>query len=226
MATENGFNEIPKCYHSIGQDLSESLFLEDLKLRDFEMIILRNEPLTFDHMSLCLKALGKLHAFSFALRDQQPDKFQDLTKLIFEQYWTILKTPFGETFFIPMLDKFISILNDENRPDLYEKVKRAMGEDCFAKVFELVSSTSAEPYAVFSHGDLTTNNVMYKKNEQGTPIEIQLFDFQFSRYASPVVDIVLFLLCSTSKELRDQHYGDFLKIYHESLSDLLKRYLF
>lgn len=222
IPSENGFNETPKCFHSIKDDSSESLFLEDLKLRNFEMLSLRDAPLTFDHMSLCLRALGKFHAISFAIKDQQPDKFKELTKEIFELYWTNFEAEFRDHFTM-MFDEFISILKSENRLDLHEKVKRAAGDDYIAKVFELVSSESAEPYAVLCHGDLTTNNVMFKTDEHGKPTEIQLFDWQFSRYASPVVDLVLFLLCSTSKELRDQHYDDFLKIYYESLSDLLAR---
>lgn len=220
--SEDGFNETPKHYHDVRDELFESLFLEDLKPRGFETVSLRDGPLTFDHMSLYLKALGKLHAISFAVKDQQPDKFRELTEPITEHYWTILKASFNKLY-TGLIDRFVSILKDANRLDLYEKVKRALGEDYFAKIFELVSSASAEPYAVISHGDATSNNVMFKMNEQGKPIGIQLFDWQFSRYASPVVDLVLILLCSTSKELRDKHYDDFLKIYYGSVSDLLTR---
>lgn len=202
--------------------MSESLFLEDLKRKDFEMINHRTEPLTFDHMALYLKALGKFHALSFAIKDQQPEKFKHLTSLIPEQFWTMLDSEF-KIHYLVMVKRLFGALEEEKRFDLLEKFKKAAGDDYSTTIFRLVSSTAADPYAVICHGDLTIFNTMYRKNGQGKPIGIQFFDWQFSRYSSPVIDLVLYLFCSTTKELRDKHYEDFLKIYHESLSDLLTR---
>lgn len=220
--SENGFHEFAKCYSSVSEDLSESLILEDLKLRKFEMLIHREVPITFEHMSLLMKALGKFHAISFALKDQQPEMFQQFSSSLFEQYWTGLESEFGKNYEI-VFDGLVTTLCEEKRLDLLEKVEKAAGNDYIAKVYGLVSGAQAEPYAVICHGDLTISNTMFRKDNQGTPIGIQLFDWQFSRYASPVTDLVLYLLCSSTKELRDKHYADLLKIYHESLSDLLLR---
>lgn len=202
--------------------MSESLFLEDLKLRQFEMINLRQEPLTFEHTSLLMKALGKFHAISFALKDQQPDKFKQLTGLVVEQYWPMIESQFDEHY-KDMIRRFSKCLEKEKRFDLLQKYNQLVGENPHASIRKLISSTLAEPYAVICHGDLTTNNCMFRKDEQGKAVEIQLFDWQFCRYASPVTELVLFLLVSSTKELRDKHYDDFLKIYHDSLSDLLTR---
>lgn len=189
------------------------------------MINLRQEELTFDHVSLMMKALGKFHAISFALKDQQPQKFKQLKSHIFEQFWSNLKTEFKDIY-EQLLSSLTECLKKENRPDLLEKFQRFVGDDICAKILELVSSSSAEPYSVICHGDATTNNSMFRKDDRGRPIEVQIIDWQFSRYASPVTDLMLYLLCSTSKQLRDKHYDEFLRIYHESLSDLLKRLVF
>lgn len=219
----DGFNECPKCYFSISEELSESLFLEDLRSRKFEMINQRQEPITFDHMSLLLKAIGKFHAISLAIKDQQPTKFEELSRLAFEQYWIIFSDPFFAYGYQDLLNRSIAILEEEKRPDLVEKFKKVIGDGFSDTILGLISSKAAEPYAVICHGDLTVNNTMYSKDEQGKPTGVQIFDWQFTRYSSPVIDLVLYLFCSTSKELRDEHYDDFLKIYHDSLSDLLKR---
>lgn len=218
----NGFNECARCYFSINEESSESLFLEDLRIRKFEMINHRTEPLTFDHMALLLKALGKFHAISFAIRDQQPEKFKELTSLIPEQYWTMLQTEFKDPFWM-LVKRLMKVLEEEKRFDLLERFEKAVDDDYTTTVLRLISDTAADPYAVICHGDLTMFNSMYRKDDRGKPIEIQFFDWQFSRYASPVIDLVLHLFCSTTKELRDQHYEDFLKIYHDSLSELLTR---
>lgn len=202
--------------------MSECLFLEDLKLRQFDMMNLRQEPLTFEHMSLMMRALGKFHAISFALKAQQPVKFKQLSDLVFEQYWTMISAEFGHIL-VSTFDNLLSCLEKENRHDLLEKIKQLAGDDICATVLKLVSSSSAEPYAVICHGDVTTNNSMFRKDNHGKPIEVQLIDWQFCRYASPITELILYLLCSTTKELRDEHYNDFLKIYHDSLSDLMTR---
>lgn len=75
----------------------------------------------------------------------------------------------------------------------------------------------------FVLGDVWINNTMFRKDAQGKPIEVRLFDWQFSRYASPVTDIILFLLPCTRKSLRDKHYEELVKIYYESLSNYLRR---
>lgn len=222
IPNENGFNECARCYFSISEEFSECLFLEDLRTRQFEVIVYRKEPITFEHVSLVMAALGKFHAISFALKDQQPEKFKELASLSFEQFWGMFDAKTTH-YYLNMMKRLTSILEQEQRFDLLEKFNKSVGTDLLAKIHKLILSTSAEPYAVICHGDLTTNNSMFRYNEQGKAVEVQLIDWQFTRYASPVIDLVLFLFCSTTKELRDKHYSDFLNIYHGSLSDFLRR---
>ncbi|XP_055304442.1 uncharacterized oxidoreductase dhs-27-like [Sitodiplosis mosellana] len=218
----NVFNESAKCYFSISEELSESLFLEDLRSKRFEMINYRKKSVTFEHVSLVMNSLGKFHGISFALKDQQPEKFKELASLSFEQYWTFLESEFNDHYF-DTLKRLTTILEEKKRFDLLEKFNRAAGVDQCATIFNLVASAAAEPYAVICHGDLTTYNSMFRYDEQGKAVEVKLIDWQFTRYASPITDLVLYLFCSTTKELRDQHYEDFLKIYYGSLCDLLTR---
>lgn len=219
----NGFNEVPKCYGNVAKESAESaLFLEDLKSRNFEVIDLRSESLTFEHVSLIMKALGRFHAMSFALRDQHPDRFNELKGRFPEGMFFAndekLRYTLGN-----LTDRFETCLEKHNRFDLLKKFKRIVGDDPRVKWCEYLVGADAEPYSVICHGDLTTNNIMFRKDEHGKAVEIQLLDWQFSRYASPVTELVLCLFCSTTKEMRDKHYDDFLNIYYKSLSDLLSR---
>ena len=50
-----------------------------------------------------------------------------------------------------------------------------------------------------------------------------LLDWQNCRYGSPIHDLVYFIFSSTDYELRAKHYDQLLKIYHESLKQLLDR---
>lgn len=64
---------------------------------------------------------------------------------------------------------------------------------------------------------------MFRYDVSGKPAAVKLFDWQFSRYASPVTDIILFLLSCTRKHVRDKYYDELLNIYYGSLSDFLTR---
>lgn len=66
--------------------------------------------------------------------------------------------------------------------------------------------------------------MMFQHDANGVPTNICLFDFQCLRYASPVVDVVHYIFISTTKELRDKHYQEFLDIYYEALTAFIKRY--
>uniref|UniRef100_A0A182M5W7 CHK kinase-like domain-containing protein n=1 Tax=Anopheles culicifacies TaxID=139723 RepID=A0A182M5W7_9DIPT len=54
-----------------------------------------------------------------------------------------------------------------------------------------------------------------------TPNTIKLIDWQLSRYASPVLDLVYFIFNCTDEELRSHSYQRLLSIYYNSLSEHL-----
>lgn len=64
---EKIFYEVPICYRTINIEFNEALFMDDLKLKGFEMFD-RHKEITIDHAVLVMKVLGKLHAVSYAMR--------------------------------------------------------------------------------------------------------------------------------------------------------------
>lgn len=48
-------------------------------------------------------------------------------------------------------------------------------------------------------------------------------DWQFTRYSTPILDLLLIIFSSTDKALRDQHYGDLLEMYYSTFSATIKR---
>lgn len=48
-------------------------------------------------------------------------------------------------------------------------------------------------------------------------------DFQIARYCSPVLDLHYNLFTGTDKVFREAHYEDLLKIYHESVSQTIRK---
>jgi hypothetical protein len=59
----------------------------------------------------------------------------------------------------------------------------------------------------------------------GKPCDAVLFDFQNVTYASPAIDLSLFMYLNTSSELRNQHWDDLFGEYHSTLTQTLARIL-
>lgn len=75
-----------------------------------------------------------------------------------------------------------------------------------------------------STGDLWVNNLMFLK-ENNTVKSAVFVDLQVFRYGHLINDILSFIYCTTSAQLRKTHLNQMLSVYHEALMDCLKRTL-
>uniref|UniRef100_A0A1L8DKW5 Putative juvenile hormone-inducible protein n=1 Tax=Nyssomyia neivai TaxID=330878 RepID=A0A1L8DKW5_9DIPT len=217
-----GFFSFPTC-HFAGycEDSSEAaLIFEDLKFEGFKMLEKRKIPDT-KHVMMLFKQLGRLHAASLALREHKPDimlqfQFLDdvLTKFMQRQDMESLQ------------EQNCRLLQTVLVPEEVEASKffKRWETTMWADVAERIQGDNAEPYAVINHGDCWINNLMfYYPNEEASPTKITLLDWQMSRYASPVLDIVYFIFTCTDKPFRDQHLRVCLDLYYNSLVELLEK---
>lgn len=219
---QNGFNEFAKCYRSLDIEPNECLLLEDLTTSGFKMIDRHNEKITADHVNLVMQTLGKFHAISFALQDQKPEKFKEIISHLEEIFIYDGQEQLIEYF--KVLQKIaMEAIPGIKDTDVAHKAEKIFKENFFQIASNCVKGELAEPYAVVCHGDCWSNNSLFKYDINGNPIEVRLIDWQLTRYASPVTDILYYLFGSVEKNLRDSHYRIFLNTYHHSLSNHLKR---
>lgn len=147
---KNGFHEYAKYFYSDDTDMDEHLLLEDLRPKGFEMIdYYQTEIIDFDQVSLVMKALGKFHAISFAVRDQHPNKFEKLTSVLTDLYHRDALEPFKEELF--------AVLQRPDDADLLKKVNEALVNGFVAMGRGCVNGKSAGKYAVICHGDAWVN---------------------------------------------------------------------
>lgn len=222
VVSKDGFHEYSQCYKYLDEEPFECLFLQDISEKGFEMI--NKDELTVEHILLVMKVLGKLHAVSFAIKDQEPDKFTELVNGLQENifrhgYNENVKEMYNNAAMV-----IINAINDEKDSHLLEAVLRLYETNQFDILINCIDATEAEPYSVVVHGDMWSNNTMFKFNRQNKPRKICLIDWQISRYASPALDIAYYMFLSTTRELRGRNYNIYLKTYHESLSNHLIRF--
>lgn len=222
ISEENGFSKYPECYQTLDADLSECIFLEDLNQRSFRIIDKSTEALTAEHVNLVMHSLAKFHAISFALNDQQPEKFKELASNLTEVFFQT-EDNFFKDYFNKQARTALDTVTSAEDIHFYNKVQKLLEKDAMNIAIDDLNAENIGSAVVISHGDTWQNNIMFKYDANGKPIDISILDWQISRCASPIHDIVYFIFNCTTKELRDAQYDNFLRIYHDSLSAHIQR---
>lgn len=224
VVKRDGFYEHSVCFKSIDEEPFECLFLQDLVERNYKMID-KNE-LTVEHILLVMKALGKLHAISLAAKDQQPEQFAEILSKLHENHF---KHGYGSNLEALYNNSAMSVINaitDDKDIHLLNAVLKLYEQNQFDMIIDCVDANKSEPYSVVMHGDVWSNNTMFKNNKQNKPRKVCFIDWQMTRYASPALDIVYYIFLCTTRELRGRNYNIYLRTYHDSLSNHMIRYIF
>ncbi|XP_037052188.1 uncharacterized protein LOC119085789 isoform X3 [Bradysia coprophila] len=211
------FTEYPKCF-ATASDMDKGehvIIMENLKSIDYH---LWDKRIPVDYATVCLymEALGKFHAISFALRDQKPGVFDELSDMEDIMVKLFNRDDMLESMFQGGLDKGLSHLDQPDERKILEDCKA----NCKDEMIRLIDRESADRFYVIGHGDSWNNNLFYSNDGQSTPQRIALLDWQVSRCASPGLDISYYLMSSTNKQVRERYY-DLLQVYHNSLSNLM-----
>jgi len=195
-----------------------ALIMEDLREKGYGMAD-RFKTIDLPHARLVMESLGRLHAISFALKIQKPELFNQFMykDILCEMFVRKESKEVWKQFFTPGIT---SLLPEE--ATLKSKLE-AFRDDMAEEIMKLIDPEVAEPYSVLNHGDCWFNNFLFHR-VGNVPTNIKFIDYQISRYVSPVIDLVYFIFSSTDKIFRDQHYDELIKIYHNALCKLLKRF--
>ncbi|XP_037932151.1 uncharacterized protein LOC119666944, partial [Teleopsis dalmanni] len=214
------FHEYAECYYTLTDEMNEAIFMEDLCDKNFD-IFNRFEQLTMDHVTLVLRIYAKLHAVSFAIKDQKPElfeKFRDI-KDIFQQR----KDDSQLAVYFEELKKSTLACVYENDKSHWNKLHEYFEKSTFFElILPLIDGKLNEPHAVICHGDCWNNNIMFKhENEKVT--EARLIDWQIMRYASPITDLAYFIFSCTTQEFRINNYELMLDTYYREFEQHVKR---
>lgn len=123
--------------------------------------IINHDDITCEHIIMVMKALGKFHALSFAMKDQEPKKFQKMVKKLHEVFF-VSDSPIA-AHVNQAGNMAIASIDDSDDAMLLRAILRLYELNQFDQLTELISSDEAEPYAVILHGDLwSSENTIFK----------------------------------------------------------------
>ncbi|KAL5278951.1 hypothetical protein ACFFRR_003526 [Megaselia abdita] len=231
IPTESSFVRIfPKsyggrvnCNNDVGPvDRDALLVLENLVISGFKPGT-RSKFFGLEDCKFVLKNLAKFHASSIVLRKLKPTEFQKIVNDNFKKFDMEgnMDDDYNNDFTELVLSDIKKATNNN------EKVLKRYNE--FTEISKASNSDGIEcedgPYSAICHYDFWINNMMIKYDPiTSTPIDIKIVDFQISQYNSAARDVFFFLFSSVEIEVLRNHYQDLLKVYFDSLVDLLQIY--
>ncbi|XP_034826517.1 uncharacterized protein [Maniola hyperantus] len=213
------FTGFTKLFLAYSDGLNDVICLEDANVEGFGTTS-RQEGIDFEHCKVTMKALAQYHALTFAMKDQKPDLLNRISDAVFETYYDPRLWDWYKRFWKRICGIAIDAVEKEYPNSIYvEKVKQFAVPERYE---DMIRAVRDKTNAVMSHGDSWTNNFLYKYD--GTrPVAAKIIDFQLTRCASPVLDVVFFIYACTDQVLREKYYDDLLKYYYEVLSEQISQ---
>lgn len=207
----SGKHYAPLC-HAITK--TKGLVLEDLEARGYRACDSKKQ-LDFDHCRVALTALAKYHALSVKYIQNSNHALIDTLKQ------TPKYSPSLMAFGYDLYDRFLSLAKALVSSSAHQKLceyKEELEETCV-----LVSGTNgiSGGFGVIAHGNLWTNNILFKYDDGGRVHEAKMIDWQMSRIALPVLDLVYFFLGSVPFEVFNAHRDTLLNLYVDTLNETL-----
>nr|CAH7730317.1 unnamed protein product [Callosobruchus chinensis] len=209
------FCAYPRCFKCLKLENKEVLALEDLNLSGYRHND-RNVCMNLAHIKMVLRQYARLHALSFALRDQNKPLFDSLAVQIKDSFADFLLQ--AKVAYDAGIQEALDLLKESGDEDLYQKY-RNLSENGADRLIKIVARTDEQ--SVIVHGDCWNNNFMfqYENNNQASPTSVMILDWQFSSLKSPAYDLAYFLYTTGAKSANLFH--QFLQEYHKHLSDFL-----
>uniref|UniRef100_T1GZ73 CHK kinase-like domain-containing protein n=1 Tax=Megaselia scalaris TaxID=36166 RepID=T1GZ73_MEGSC len=106
----------------------------------------------------------------------------------------------------------------------YEKIAEKLLKFQEKFIENLIKCGEQRPgeFAVLNHGDFWVNNMMFKYNEAGEPIDCVFVDMQMNIYSSPGLDLNYFFNTSLPVDTLINKREYLIEVYYDSLKDTLK----
>uniref|UniRef100_U5ET49 Putative juvenile hormone-inducible protein n=1 Tax=Corethrella appendiculata TaxID=1370023 RepID=U5ET49_9DIPT len=219
----NPFCEIVPALSSFTNGLHDFVAMDDLGQYGYKPAN-RQLGVDFTKCSWCMKVLARFHALSMAMKDQEPEKFQEIIKNIKETYYAAAFKKWYAKFCAQMIGVAKDAIDKEyGGTEIQLKSKKFLDNNLYDTMVSLVETKNRN--SVITHGDCWLPNFLFKfapnSNEQ-EPISIKMIDYQLVRYGSPVLDISFFIYSCTNQAMREQYYDELLNIYYTNLTDLIR----
>ncbi|XP_022176931.1 uncharacterized protein LOC111038224 isoform X2 [Myzus persicae] len=178
--------------------------------------------LDFNHIVIAFQAVAKFHGLSYTAKYKDPDRLQEFVKDLHdiqfdeEGKWIMNNNAlsrFGKRGIDQLLERSGDLYRDNEQ---LRKFNVIIGD---GNKWLRHARVPREPFSVVCHGDFNRNNMLFRYDGEGLPVDVLLFDFGTPRYGSPALDLSFFLYMNTTQSLRESRWDDLLNVYCLALAD-------
>jgi hypothetical protein len=155
---DNPFDSFPRCYGKFTSDDMEVIVFENLKSVGYTLWN-KKQPLTRNHIDMVMTEYSKFHAISFAMKDQQLEKFEQLSTGLTDVFKMFMDIMDIENMFRKSFDDVYDLLKgdlDDNTLMTWKNFRN--------QIKYIFNDLGKEPGTkkVITHGDCWNNNFMFK----------------------------------------------------------------
>lgn len=207
----------PKFIHMITEPC-EILVIEDLQPIGFKVAD-RLVGMDHEHSKMVFKNLARMHAASMYLNKKNPQFRRHYNEGAFNENMSDTMA----TYFKNGVYQATEVMKQRPKCQKYVKAFEDYSERLIEDGITLLKEIPAEcnEFNVLNQGDIWINNIMFKYNEDGEPIDIRFVDFQMSHFGCPGIDINYFFCTSLTNETRSIFRNDLLILYHSVIVETL-----
>ncbi|KAL7051620.1 hypothetical protein ACKWTF_004532 [Chironomus riparius] len=195
----------------------EIIVMDDLMAKKYEMLD-RKEGLSLEQSKIFLKKLAKFHAAG-AVCFQKDGTLDDcLDRNCLSAPKPDINNPFTAVF-IRIFEEYMKVLRTYGDCDFYADKISKWDKFFVATCYYYESKPMKCGLQVLNHGDVWTNNIMFRFD----PLEVLLIDYQLCFWGSPTYDIWLFLILSVQDQIKAEKFDELIEFYYHELCESLKK---
>ncbi|XP_048507442.1 uncharacterized protein LOC105687817 [Athalia rosae] len=208
------YTDYPKCVLTIREPLERTvLVLENVTSLGYESFEWKN-GVDMKRTLAAVRELGKLHARGYVLKENNPKEFFEIVENIYPCKFDASASPRLIYAVNNLSMRPLNYLKSVNYDPLFCEKMSVYFEKAHEKIFR-DCVTPRNELAVFCHGDITANNILFRVKNDGE-FDAMLIDFAQFRYSSPAIDTSTFIFMSCDVKLR-REFPRIFKAYHDVL---------
>ena len=166
---------VPKCILNLKDNF---LILEDMTSRGFQMVD-KFTPLDFEHCKIVLDTIGKFHGRSIIFENKnQENMLQFLQRKKVDLHSPDYLMQGAIQTDIKGVSSIIDLIKKNHNKKQWDNVKKKLKDEA-KNYYKKIKVTEGKK--VLCHGDLWSNNLLFKYGKNGKPVECCLVDFQLAR---------------------------------------------
>lgn len=193
---------------------TETLIMEDLTPKGY---IMKNrlKGLDRDHVLIAMKKLAQVHAASAVLHEKNKEIYDMFT---FGQINPYIES--FHTYFYNFFDACCDAVASWPGYTIYAIKLKELRKTFIQTACKAVEHQE-DDLRVFNHGDMWINNAMFSYDSNKNVQNMMLFDYQYGVFATPFVDLFVFIYSSTDDQTRSNPV-ECLQVYYKHLKATLK----